>query len=69
MSANPVISSEPEACPSEVAGFIPGLPVLVSSRTAQIPHRSGQRLLGTLGIIVTLAVLALGLYSVARYLF
>ena len=69
MSANPAVSSEPKAFPKRSSCLTRALPVLIPSRTATAPAGSAKRVLGAVGIIVTLAVLSLGLYSVARYLF
>jgi len=68
VSAHPIVSGESESCPNDTLCLDPGLPVGVTSRAAPAAPRSEERLLGALGLMVSSAILALGVYFGLKYL-
>jgi hypothetical protein len=69
MSAHPIVPRNAEACPSDIITLCLEKPALVTNRAASAATRDDESLLGSLGVIVILAILLLGVYSVVRYLF
>jgi|HubBroStandDraft_4_1064222.scaffolds.fasta_scaffold02295_5 hypothetical protein len=68
VSAHSIVSREPEPCRRDTACLNPDPPVSVTSCVAPVATRSHESLLGALGVTVVIAILALAIYFVAKYL-
>jgi hypothetical protein len=68
MSARPIFSKEAEPRRADSAGLSSHGPVLVTNRAVKAAAPGDERLLGAVGLIVITAILALGIYSVMKYL-